>query len=118
MEAPVARLVSETTLPEALPVAGAAPSFAKAVARAEAMRRKDPAEYELRKAESYVVGEGNPNPSVVTFTTELACMGANELIHRLQGFRGPDGAAANRVRKFHLNEDRRPGHKPGSACPV
>ena len=87
-------------------------------ARAETMRRSDPEEYEQRKAEAYVVGEGNPSPAVVTFTTELACMGINELIHRLQGFRGPDGAAANRVRKFHLNEDRRPGHKPGPACPI
>ena len=90
------------------------------IARAETMRRNDPDEYELQKAEAYVFGEGNPNPAVVTFTTELACMGVNELIHRLQGFRGPDGAAANRVRKFHLhlNEDRRPGHKPGPACPI
>lgn len=89
------------------------------IARSEAMRRTSPEEYEQRKAEAYVVGEGNPAPAVVTFTTELACMGVNELIHRLQGFRGPDGAAANRVRKFHLGEDRRPGHKPGGpACPV
>lgn len=88
------------------------------IARAETMLRSDPEEYEQRKAEAYVIGEGNPNPAVVTFTTELACMAANELIHRLQGFRGPDGAAANRVRKFHLNEDRRPGHKPGPTCPV
>lgn len=88
------------------------------IARAETMRRSDPQEYEQRKAEAYVIGEGNPNPAVVTFTTEVACMAVNELIHRLQGFRGPAGAAANRVRKFHLNEDRRPGHKPGPACPV
>lgn len=88
------------------------------IARGEMLRRSDPEEYELRKAESYVIGEGNPNPSVVTFTTELACMGVSELIHRLQGFRGPDGAAPNRVRKFHLGEDRRPGHKPGVSCPL
>ncbi|MBS0155183.1 MAG: ThiF family adenylyltransferase [Nitrospira sp.] len=88
------------------------------IARAESLRRSDPAEYELRKAESYVVGEGNPNPAVVTFTTEVACMGVNELLQRLQGFRGVSGAAANRVRKFHLNEDRRPGHQPASSCPL
>jgi molybdopterin/thiamine biosynthesis adenylyltransferase len=88
------------------------------IARAETMRRSDPEEYEQRKAEAYVAGEGNPAPAVVTFTTELACMGVNEMIHRLQGFRGPDGAAANRVRKFHLGEDRRPGHKPAPACPL
>lgn len=88
------------------------------IARSETMRRENPEEYEQRKAESYVVGEGNPNPAVVTFTTELACMAVNELIHRLQGFKGKDGAAANRVRKFHLGEDRRPGHKPGASCQI
>ena len=45
-------------------------------------------------------------------------MAVNEMIHRLQGFRGPDGAAAHRVRKFHLGEDRRPRHEPRPACPV
>jgi len=88
------------------------------IARAETMRRSEPDESERRKAESYVIGEGNPAPAVVTFTTELACMGVNEMIHRLQGFRGPEGGAQNRVRKFHLSEDRRPGHKPGPACAV
>ena len=88
------------------------------IAAGEALRRDDPEEYEQRKAEGYVAGEGDPAPAVVTFTTELACMGANELIHRLQGFRGVNGSAANRVRKFHLNEDRRPGHRPRPGCPV
>ena len=88
------------------------------IARAESMRRDNPEEYEQRKAESYVLGGGDPNPAVVTFTTELACMAANELIHRLQGFRGENGAAANRVRKFHLGEDRRPGRSPAVSCQV
>jgi molybdopterin/thiamine biosynthesis adenylyltransferase len=88
------------------------------IARAETMRRENPEEYEQRKAESYVLGAGTPNPAVVTFTTELACMAINELIHRLQGFRGDSGAAANRVRKFHHGEDRRPGHQPGPSCQI
>ncbi|KYO54148.1 ThiF family adenylyltransferase [Tistrella mobilis] len=88
------------------------------IAADQALKRKNPGEYEKRKAEAYVFGEGNPSPAVVTFTTELACMGVNELIHRLQGFRGQDGHAPNRVRKFHLNEDRRPGRSPQSYCPV
>ena len=88
------------------------------VAADQALKRKNPAEYERRKAEAYVFGEGNPSPAVVTFTTELACMGVNELIHRLQGFRGRDGHAQNRVRKFHLNEDRRPGRAPKDYCQV
>lgn len=88
------------------------------IAADQALKRKNPAEYEKRKAEAYVFGEGNPSPAVVTFTTELACMGVNELIHRLQGFRGEDGHTANRVRKFHLNEDRRLGRMPQGYCPV
>lgn len=87
-------------------------------ARAEALRRTNPAEYDRQKREAYVAGEGNPAPAVVTFTTELASMALNELLHRLQGFRGPNGATANRVRKFHLGEDKRPGAKPNDHCPV
>jgi molybdopterin/thiamine biosynthesis adenylyltransferase/proteasome lid subunit RPN8/RPN11 len=88
------------------------------IAAEEALKRAEPAEYERRKAEAYVAGEGNPSPAVVTFTTELACMAVNEMIHRLQGFKGEDGSCANRVRKFHLNEDRRPGHKSADGCPI
>ena len=87
-------------------------------ARSETMRRSNPAEYELRKAEAYVLGEGNPNPAVVTFTTELACMGVTEMIHRLQGFRGELGSAANRVRKFQLGLDRRPNHPQRPSCRI
>ncbi len=89
-----------------------------AVAADQALKRKNPAEFEKRKAEAYVFGEGDPSPAVVTFTTELACMGVNELLHRLQGFRGPEGHAPNRVRRFHLNEDRRPGRSPQAYCPL
>lgn len=89
-----------------------------ATAADQALKRQNPGEYEKRKAEAYVQGEGNPSPAVVTFTTELACMGVNELIHRLQGFRGENGQADNRVRRFHLGEDRRPGRSPNSWCSV
>lgn len=89
-----------------------------AIAADQALKRDNPGEYEQRKAEAYVFGEGNPSPAVVTFTTELACMGVNELLHRLQGFRGPGGHAPNRVRLFHRNEDRRPGRRPKPECPL
>ena len=88
-----------------------------AKAHAESLRRSNPTEYEMRKREAYVAGEGNPAPAVVTFTTELACMAVNELIERLHGFRRC-GTAANRVRQFHLLEDRRPGAKADPHCPV
>ena len=85
-----------------------------AMAAEEALRREQPAEYEKRKAEAYVFGEGNPSPVVVTFTTELACMAANEMLNRINGFRG--APMKNLVRKFHLMEDFKPGAKPRPGC--
>ena len=81
------------------------------------MRRENPSEYERRKDEAYVQGEGDPSPAVVTFTTETATMAVNEFLHRIQGFRGPDGATAQRTRFFHRMVDIRPGDKPKNACP-
>ncbi len=76
------------------------------IASEEALRRIDPAEYERRKAEAYVSGGGNPAPAIVTFTTETACMGVNELLQALTGFRGPGGMKAERRRRFETPEDR------------
>ena len=89
-----------------------------AIARDEALKQNNPAEYERRKSEAYVLGEGNPSPAVVLFTTDVAIMAIKELIHRLQGFRGENNAVAQRVRKFHLMEDRRQGANPDPYCPV
>ena len=87
-------------------------------ARDEALRRTNPTEYTRRKAEAYVVGEGDPRPAVVTFTTEVATMGVNEMLHRIQGFRGPNGAVNQKLRKFHLGEDYRPGSRPTPGCRI
>ncbi len=88
------------------------------IAAEEALRRNDPAEFERRKSEAYVRGEGNPAPAVVSFTTSVATMAIEELIQRLQQFRGPSGAIANRVRKFGQVEDFRPGaaRQPCRVC--
>lgn len=66
---------------------------------AESMRR-DPELYEERRRAGYVANSGEPNPVVITFTTEIASMAVNELFHRLNGFRGPEQRASERVRKF------------------
>ena len=89
----------------------------RAIGEEELMRRY-PDEYEKRKAEAYVLGEGNPSPAVVTFTTELACMEVNEMIHRLQGFRGAGRHIDNRIRKFHLDQDCRPGKAKRNDCKI
>lgn len=88
------------------------------IAAEEALRRNDPAEFDRRKAEAYVRGEGNPAPAVVSFTTSVATMAIEEMIQRLQQFRGPSGAIANRVRKFGQVEDFRPGaaRQPCRVC--
>jgi molybdopterin/thiamine biosynthesis adenylyltransferase len=84
----------------------------------ESLKRKNPTEYERRKSEAYVLGEQDPSPAVVTFTTELACMAVNEMIHRMQGYRGETGSTANRVRLFHRMLDLRPSRRPDPDCRV
>ena len=87
-------------------------------ARDEDLRRKRPEEYERRKREAYVRGGGNPAPAVVTFTTATACMAVDELLQGLTGFRGPEGWAWQRSRRFDRMEDRRPGANQDPHCPI
>ncbi len=84
----------------------------------EALERTNPAEFQKRKEEAYVMGAGDPAPAVVTFTTEMACVAVNELIAALTGFHGEDGMVANRARRFHARDDRFLATTPNAACPV
>lgn len=86
------------------------------IARAEGLRRSDPEGYRELKKEAYVIGEGDPSPAVMTFTTEVAIMAVNELIQRVQGFRGPEGSVSERRRLFIHCEDRRTGGKIRVGC--
>lgn len=87
-------------------------------ARDEYLRKTNPEEYEKQVKEEYVEGEGNPSPSVVTFTTEIASMSVNELLDRLQGFRGEFGGKSERRRMFITCEDGKTGAKQRDECPV
>jgi molybdopterin/thiamine biosynthesis adenylyltransferase len=89
-----------------------------AIAHEEVLKRNHPEAYERQKAERYITGGGVPNPAVVTFTTEVATMAVNELLHRFTEFRGPKAATANRVRKFMLGEDVRAGAASREGCPA
>lgn len=84
----------------------------------EALERTNPAEFQKRKDEAYVMGAGDPAPAVVTFTTEMACVAVNELIAALTGFHGEDGMVANRARRFHARDDRFFATTPHATCPV
>ncbi len=87
------------------------------IAHDEDLRRQNPTEYERRKREAYVRGEGNPNPAVVTFTTEVACMAVNELLNRIVGFRKRNMGFEIR-RRFLYSEDRATSASPRQACSI
>lgn len=67
--------------------------------------RRDPELFDVRRRAGYVPNNPDPSPVVVTFTTEVATMAVNELFHRLNGFRGPDQHASERVRSFQYLKD-------------
>lgn len=87
------------------------------LAAEEDLKRNDPMGYERRKDEAYVIGGGNPNPAVITFTTEIATVSVNELINRITGFKkkGPEN---NFMRYFDRGEDGKPGGKKRHGCPI
>ena len=87
------------------------------LAREEILQRTNPEEYRRQKQEAYVRGGENPAPSVVTFTTDVACMAMDELLHRLTGYRRV-GSIAQRVRKYLLSADKTPGREPRTGCQI
>lgn len=87
-------------------------------ARDEQLRRSQPEEYERRKREAYIRGGGNPAPAVVTFTTATACLAIDEMLQGLAGFRDSEGWEWQRVRRFDLMQDRRPGAAHHPDCPI
>ncbi|UGA49061.1 ThiF family adenylyltransferase (plasmid) [Bradyrhizobium quebecense] len=87
------------------------------LAREEDLRRRNPTEYDRQKREAYVRGEGNPNPAVVTFTTEVACMAVNELLNRIVGYRKREMGSEHR-RRFLFCEDRATSASPRNTCPI
>lgn len=87
------------------------------IARDEALARTQPAEFEKRKAEAYVQGGGNLNPAVVTFTTEVATMAVNELLQRIQRYRGEGATTDCRTRSFQQMRDIKPAMLPNPECP-
>ena len=89
-----------------------------ALAREDDLERSDSEEYARRRAdgEAYIRGGGLLNPAVITFTTGVACMAVDELIHRLTGYRRA-GSIDHRVVKHHLSNEKRPGPRSGP-CPI
>lgn len=86
-------------------------------AREEALRRSNPDEYQRLKEEAYVLGEGDPSPAVVTFTSEAASMAVNEWLTGVTGFAGSSGMLPTRIRRFHARDERVPGFPSQPDCP-
>lgn len=86
--------------------------------REEGMRRRDPQLYEQYRRAGYIEGGTDPSPAVVTFTTEIASVAVNELLHRLTGFRGSNGHCAEHIRRFDSvkDADSVPGGKRRPDC--
>jgi len=86
----------------------------------EGMLRSDSVRYEQYRRAGYVEGGADPSPAVVTFTTEIAAVAVNELLHRLTGFRGTQGHCAERVRRFDWikDSDMVPAGKRNPDCPL
>lgn len=87
------------------------------LAREEDLKRSDPMGFERQKEEAYVIGGGNPNPAVITFTTEVATMATNELINRITGFKKTP-PEKHIMRFFDKGEDRRPSATPQDNCSI
>ncbi len=86
-------------------------------AREEALQRNDPDAHQRLKEEAYVLGQGDPSPAVVTFTTEAAAMAVNEWLAGVTGLAGAAGMLPTRMRRFHARDERRPIVKSRPACP-
>ncbi|WP_281823539.1 ThiF family adenylyltransferase [Jannaschia rubra] len=86
-------------------------------AREETLRRDDPDSYERLKEEAYVLGEGDPSPAVVTFTTEAGAMAVNEWLAGITGLAGEAGMLPTRMRRFRARDERKPLVEPQPDCP-
>lgn len=88
------------------------------IAYAENMKRNEPENYKKLKAEAYVIGEGNPAPAVVTFTTQIATMAVNELLNRIQGYNIQALNAPHKIFFFHRGMEIHPENVSNNECRI
>lgn len=88
------------------------------IAYAENLRRNEPENYKKLKEEAYVIGEGNPSPAVVTFTTQIATMAVNELLNRIQGYNLQALTAPHKIFFFHRGMEIHPENISNNECRI
>lgn len=75
-----------------------------------------PEERENRAKEGYAPELGSPNPAVITFTSMVASLAINELLHRLTGFMGEEKESSEVLCFFDKLVFRRNRPQPGPDC--
>lgn len=84
---------------------------------AENLQRSNPETYKSLKEEAYVIGEGNPAPSVITFTTQIAAMAVNMLLNKMTGYNESE-FSLHKLILFHRSVELNPGNKTENNCRV
>ena len=87
-------------------------------AREEELQRRSPEEFEGQLKEGYIIGGGAPEPAFISMTTSTACMALNEFTQMCSGFRGEKRTITQRLRRFHIPEDRISGGEPDPDCSI
>jgi len=87
-------------------------------AYAENLKRNEPENYKKLKEEAYVIGEGNPTPAVVTFTTQIATIAVNELLNRIQGYNMHALSAPHKIFFFHRGMEIHPENISNNECRI
>jgi molybdopterin/thiamine biosynthesis adenylyltransferase len=88
------------------------------IAYAENLKRANPENYRKLKEEAYVIGEGNPAPAVVTFTTQIATMAVNELLNRVIGFNSQALTEPHKIFFFHRGMEIHPENISNNDCRI
>lgn len=83
----------------------------------ENLKRSHPDRYAGLKKEAYVMGEGNPAPAVVTFTTQIAAMAVNSLLNRMTGYNEFD-YSPHKIVFFHRSTELNPGNVTNNHCRI
>lgn len=88
------------------------------IAYAENLRRNEPENYRRLKEEAYVIGEGNPAPAVVTFTTQIASIAVNELLNRVIAYNPQALNFPHKILFFHRGTEIHPENISNNDCRI
>lgn len=83
---------------------------------ADALRAAQPTSADALAAEGYAPELGDPAPAVISFTTSVASMAVNELLHRLTGFMGENRETSEVIQFFDQGDIGHNATPPTAIC--